>query len=41
MMRALSSDSVPNLLVMQYDADWHIRNLMIVPSFFFAVAAVE
>ena len=41
MMRALSSDSVPNLLLMQYTANWYVRNLMIVPSFFFSPAAIE
>jgi type II restriction enzyme len=41
MMRALGSDSVPNLLVMQYSADWHVHNLIIVPSFFFTSAAIE
>lgn len=41
MMRALASDSVPNLLVMQYTSDWHVHNLLIVPSFFFTSAAIE
>lgn len=41
MVRALRSDSVPNLLVMQYSPDWCVRNLLLVPSFFFSVAAVE
>lgn len=41
MMRALESDSVPNLLVMQYTVDWHVRNLLVVPSFFFTSAAIE
>ena len=41
MMRALKSDSVPNLLVMQYTDKWLVRNLLLVPSFFFSAAAVE
>lgn len=41
MMRALASDAVPNLLVMQYSADWRVRNLLIIPSFFFTPAAIE
>lgn len=41
MMRALASDRVPNLLVMQYTADWYVRNLLVVPSFFFTPAAIE
>ena len=41
MMRALTSDSVPNLLVMQYTPDWRVHNLIIVPSFFFTSAAIE
>ena len=41
MMRALASDRVPNLLVMQYTSDWRVRNLLMVPSFFFTAAAVQ
>lgn len=41
MMRSLRSDTVPNLLVMQYDDSWFVRNLMLVPSFFFSPAAVQ
>lgn len=41
MMRALKSDHVPNLLVMQYTGDWLVNNLLLVPSFFFSAAAVE
>ena len=41
MMRSLRSDTVPNLLVMQYDDAWFVRNLMLVPSFFFSPAAVQ
>lgn len=41
MMRALASDAVPNLLVMQYTEDWKVENLLIIPSFFFTPAAIE
>lgn len=41
MMRAIQSDRVPNLLVMQYTNDWLVRNLMLVPSFFFVPSAIE
>jgi type II restriction enzyme len=41
MMRALESDSTPNLLLMQYTRDWSVRNLMLIPSFFFTPTAVE
>lgn len=41
MMKALRSDIVPNLLVMQYSDDWVVRNLLLVPSFFFSPASVQ
>lgn len=42
MVRAMRSDRVPNLLVLQYSArDWLVVNLLVVPSFFFSLAAVE
>jgi type II restriction enzyme len=41
MMRALASDRVPNLLVMQYTPEWNVRNLLVIPSFFFTRAAIE
>jgi type II restriction enzyme len=41
MLRALRSDAVPNLLVMQYTSDWRVKNLLLVPCFFFSEAAVE
>ncbi len=41
MVRALHSDSVPNLLLMQYTDDWAVKNLLVVPSFFFSISAVE
>lgn len=41
MMRALASDRVPNLLVMQYSPDWNVRNLLVIPSFFFTPSAIQ
>jgi type II restriction enzyme len=41
MIQAIQSDNVPNLLVLQYDLRWHVRNLILVPSFFFTEAAIE
>ena len=41
MMKAVRSDAVPNLLVMQYSASWHVNNLMLVPSFFFSPSSIE
>jgi len=41
MVAALQSDRIPNLLVMQYSPNWSVRNLMLVPSFFFSPAAIE
>jgi len=41
MMRALQSDSIPNLLIMQYTPEWAVRNLILIPSFFFSPAAIQ
>lgn len=41
MIAALRSDSVPNLLVMEYAADWRVRELLLIPGFFFAESSVE
>lgn len=41
MMQAIRSDCVPNLLVMQYSLDWFVRNLLLVPSFFFTPASIQ
>jgi type II restriction enzyme len=41
MMRAVQSDTTPNLLVMQYSANWEVRNLLLVPAFFFSASSVE
>ncbi len=41
MLRAIRSDRVPNLLVLQYSADWLIKNLLLVPSVFFSETVIE
>lgn len=41
MMKAVKSDTTPNLLVMQYSADWQVSNLLLVPAFFFSASSVE
>jgi type II restriction enzyme len=41
MVRAIRSDRVPNLLILQYSAGWHINNLLLIPSFFFSETAIE
>src|SRR5262249_24090787 len=41
MIQAIRGESIPNLLVMQYGADWKVKNLMLVPSFFFTESAIQ
>jgi type II restriction enzyme len=41
MIRSIQSDRVPNLLVLQYSADWFVRNLLLVPRFFFSESIIE
>jgi type II restriction enzyme len=41
MVRAIRSDRVPNLLILQYSADWLVNNLLLVPSVFFSETAIE
>jgi type II restriction enzyme len=41
MLRAIRSDRVPNLLVMQYSADWLVRNLVLIPRVFFSETVIE
>jgi len=41
MMSAIASDNVPNLLVLQYTPEWHVNNLLLVPSFLFNSSAIE
>src|SRR5437763_638252 len=35
MMAAIKGGNAPNLLVLQYTQDWMVKNLLLVPSFFF------
>ena len=41
MIRAIRSDRVPNLLVLQYSADWLVKNLLLIPSVFFSETVIE
>jgi type II restriction enzyme len=41
MIRAIKSDRVPNLLVLQYSTDWLVKNLMLVPRVFFSESVIE
>lgn len=41
MIRAIRSDSVPDLLVLHYSSDWFVRNLVLVPSVFFSETVIE
>jgi type II restriction enzyme len=41
MLRAIRSDRVPNLLIMQYSADWLVKNLVLVPRVFFSETVIE
>jgi type II restriction enzyme len=41
MMDAIMTDKNPNLVLLHYDDDWAVRNLLIVPSFFLSESAIE
>lgn len=41
MIAAIRSDSVPNLIVMQYTESWRVQNLLLVPHFFFTETVIE
>lgn len=41
MLRAIRSDRVPNLLVLQYSSDWLVKNLLLVPRVFFSESIIE
>jgi type II restriction enzyme len=41
MIRAIRSDTAPNLLVLQYSSDWLVQNLLLVPRVFFSEAAIQ
>src|SRR5437016_6968353 len=36
MVRAIRADKTPNLLLMQYSADWLVQNLLLIPKTFFS-----
>ncbi len=41
MIRAIRSEQVPNLFLLQYTSSWSVVNLLLVPSFFFTESAIE
>jgi type II restriction enzyme len=41
MLRAIRSDRVPNLLILQYSRDWLVQNLLLVPKVFFSETVIE
>lgn len=41
MIRAIRSDNVPELLVLNYSSDWFVRNLLLIPSVFFSETVIE
>jgi type II restriction enzyme len=41
MIEAIRNNRTPNLVVLHYDAAWNVRNLLLIPSFFFNESAVE
>ncbi len=41
MLRSIRSDRVPNLLILQYSSAWLVRNLLLIPSPFFAETVIE
>lgn len=41
MLRCIRTDRAPNLLILQYTADWLVRNLLLVPRVFFSESVIE
>ncbi len=41
MCRAIRTDRAPNLLVLQYSAEWTVQNLMLIPRMFFSESVIE
>ena len=41
MMRAISTDRTPNLLILQYANDWVVDNLLLIPKVFFSESVIE
>lgn len=40
MIAAIRSDLVPNLFILEYSSSWEVRNLLLVPSFFFTTSCI-
>lgn len=41
MMTAIAADKTPNLLILQYSGEWRVKNLLLIPRFFFTASAIE
>jgi len=41
MLRAIRSDRVPNLVVLQYSAEWLVKNVLLIPRVFFSESVIE
>ncbi len=41
MVRSIRADKVPNLLVLQYSTEWFVKNLLLVPRFFFSESVIQ
>ena len=41
LLAAVKQNAAPNLLILNYNADWMIRNLFLVPSLFFTASVLE
>jgi type II restriction enzyme len=41
MVQAIRSNNTPNLFILQYSEMWTVQNLVLVPSFFFSVSAIQ
>jgi type II restriction enzyme len=41
MMEAIRSDRAPNLLLLNYNSDWYVQNLLVVPRYFFSESTIE
>ena len=41
MIRAIRTDKVPNLFVLQYTSTWFVKNLLLIPRVFFSESIIE
>ncbi len=41
MIEAIRTNRVPNLVLLHYTADWCVKNLVVVPRFFFTESVIE